>query len=126
MSAFLKIRRIETSKHECAKFTEVSLFLPSENLKGQQVYALFKCELYLVNGLQANILIRNDILAFKDFILNLKMCYAVVESCGITIPIKARQRGRFSKRQLLAKSDEIVPPCSKIMIPFLPVLLLDD
>ena len=50
MFALLKVIGIGTSKHKSAQFAEISLFLPDENLEGQQVYALIKCKLYLVNG----------------------------------------------------------------------------
>lgn len=47
-------------------------------------------------------------------------------SCGVTILIKARQKSQFLKRQLFAKNDGIVPPCSKTIIPLLSIPLLDD
>lgn len=122
----LKVRRIGTSKHKFAQFAEVFLFLPGENVEGQQVYALFKCELYLVEGFQVNILIKNNILTLKGFILNLRIGHAVVGSCGVIISIKARQKGQFLKKQLLAKSNGIVPLCSKTMIPLLLVPLSDN
>ncbi len=50
----------------------------------------------------------------------------MVENCGVTIPIKAKQKGQFLKRQLLVKSDGIVPPCCKTMTLLFPVPLLDD
>lgn len=98
MSTSLKVRGIRSSKHEFAQFVEVSLFLPGENVKSQQVYALFKCELHLVKSFRANILVKNNILAPESFIFNLKIGHAIMESCGVTIRIKARQRGQFIKR----------------------------
>lgn len=103
------------------------LFLPGEDKKGQRVYALFKCELHLVEGLRANILVGNDILSPEGFVLNAKMGHAVIGSCGVTIPVKAKQRGRqFLKRRLLTKDDGVVPPRSETRIPLLPVPLPDD
>lgn len=59
-------------------------------MKNQQIYTYFKCKLYLVKGFKANILIKNNVFASKSFILNHKMRHTVVESCKVTIPIKAR------------------------------------
>lgn len=98
MSTPLKIRGIRSSKHKSAQFAEVTLFLLGENVEGQHIYALFKCELYLVKDLRANILVENNILAPEGFILNFKRDHAIVESCRVTIAIKARQRGQFPKR----------------------------
>lgn len=126
MSTILKVRRIGASKYEFAQFAELSLFLPGENDKGQKVYTSFKCELHLVEGLRANMLIGKDILAPENFLLNIGLGYAVVGSCGVKITIKAKQRGQFLRRKLLAENDGVVSPCFEAMILILPVPLPDD
>ena len=126
MSTPLKVRGIGTSKHESAQFAEVSLFLPGESNEGQKVYASIRCELHLVEGLRANILIGNDMLAPESFVLNISLGHALVGSCGVKIIIRARQRGQFLKRKLLAEKDELILPRSETMIPLLPVPLPDD
>ena len=71
-------------------------------------------------------LIGNNILAPENFVLNMRLGYAIVGSCRIKITIKTRQRGQFLRRKLLAENDGIVPPRFEAMIPILPVPLLDD
>lgn len=61
-----------------------------ENNKGQKVYASIRCELHLVDGLRANILIGNNILAPESFVLNVGLGHALVESYGVKITIKAK------------------------------------
>ena len=126
MSIPLKIRGIGTSKHESAQFAEVALFLPGESNKGQRVYASIRCELHLVEGLRANILIGNNILAPESFVLNVGLGHALVGSCGVKIAIRAKQRGQFLKKRLLAEKNRVIPPRSETMVPFLPVPLPDD
>ena len=126
MSTPLKVRGIGTSKHESAQFAEVSLFFPGESGEGQQVYASIRCELHLVEGLRANILIGNDILAPEGFVLNVALGHALVGSCGVKITIRAKQRDQFLKKRLLAEKDGVVPPRSETMVPLLPIPLLDD
>ena len=126
MSTPLKVRGIGTSKHESAQFAEVSLFLPGESNEGQRVYASIRCELHLVEGLRANILIGNNILAPESFVLNIGLGHALIGSCGVKITIKAKQRGQFLKKRLLAEKDGVVPPRSETMVPLLPVPLPDD
>lgn len=126
MSTSLKVRGIGTSKHKSAQFAEVSLFLSEESDKGQRVYASIRCELYLVEGLRANILIGNSILAPESFVLNVALGHALVESCKVKITIRARQRGQFLKKRLLAEKDGVIPPRSETMVPLLPVPLPDD
>ncbi len=126
MSTPLKVREIGTSKHKSAQFTEVSLFLLGESNEGQKVYASIRCELHLVKRLRANILIGNDILAPESFILNISLDHVLVGSCEVKITIKARQRGQFLKKRLLAEKDGVIPPRSETMVPLLPVPFPDD
>ena len=60
MSTPLKVRGIGASKYESTQFAELSLFLPGKDNKGQKVYAFIRCELHLVKGLRANILVGNN------------------------------------------------------------------
>lgn len=126
ISTPLKIREIRTSKHKSAQFAEVSFFFPGKSDKGQKVYASIRCELHLVKRLRANILIGNNILAAESFVLNVALSHALVESCGVKITIRARQRGQFLKKRLLAKKKRVLPPRSRTMVPLLLVLLPND
>ena len=109
MSISLKVKGIRASNYESAQFAELSLFLPGENDERQKVYASFICELHLVEGLKANILIGNNILAPESFILNLGLGYAIMESCRVKLTIRARQRGQFFRRRLLLRITGLYP-----------------
>lgn len=126
MSIPLKIRGIGASKHKSAQFAELSLFLLGENDKEQKVYASFKYELHLVEGLRAKMLIGNNILALENLVLNIGLGHSIVGSCGVKITIKATQRGQFLRRKLLAENNEVVPPCFEAIIPILPVPVPDN
>ena len=126
MSTPLKVRGIGTSKYKSAQFAEVALFLPGESNKGQKVYASIRCELHLVKSFRANILIGNNILASKSFVLNVTLGHALMGSCGVKIAVRVRQRGQFLKRRLLAEKDDVIPPRSKTMISLLSVPLPND
>lgn len=90
MSIFLKIRGIEISKYKSAQFAELSFFLPEKNNKKQKVYVFIKWELYLVNGLKANILISNNIFAPESFVMNVKLGHALEISYRVKITIKTK------------------------------------
>ena len=126
MSPPLKVREIGTLKHKSVQFVEVALFLLGESNKGQKVYASIRCKLHPVEGLRANILIGNDIFASKSFGLNVGLGHALVGSCRVKIVVRARQRGQFQKKRLLAEKDKVIPPRSETMIPLLPIPLLDE
>ena len=126
MSTPFKVRGIGSSKHKSTQFAELCFFLLEEDNKGQKVYASIRYELHLVEGLRANILVGNDILAPESFVLNVGLGHALVGSCGVKIAVRARQRGPFLKKRLLAERDEVVPPRSEAVIPILPLPLPDD
>ena len=58
--------------------------------------------------------------------ININKNRALIESCGVTIPINVKQRGQFLRRNLLASGDNVVPPRSETMIPLAPVSLPND
>ena len=126
MSTHLNVSGIGTLRHKSAQFATISLYYSGENQAGQQVYAPIKCELHLVDGLRVNILVGNDILSPESFAINISKNRALIGICGVTIAINARQRRQFLRRKLLASYNNMIPPCSKSMIPLAPVSLPDD
>lgn len=126
MSISLKVREIEASKHEFAQFAKLSLFFLEKNNKKRNIYTSIKCELYLIDGLKANILIGNNILTSESFVLNVGLGHALVGSCRVTITVRVKQRGQFLRKRLLAERDKVVALCSETIIPLLPMPLPDD
>ena len=92
ISTPLKVRGRGASKHKSGEFTALSLYFPGRNDAGQQVYASLTCEIHLVEGLSANLLIGNDIMSPEDFVIDVKKKSVLIGSCGVTVPIDARQR----------------------------------
>ena len=90
MSISLKVRGIKALNYQSAQFAKLFLFLLEENNKKQKVYAFIRYELHLVDGLKANILIGNNIIISKSFVLNIRLSQALMESCGVKITIKAK------------------------------------
>lgn len=90
MSTLLKIRGISASKHKSGEFATLFLYFPEKNNAGQQVYASLTYEIYLVKGLRANLLIRNNIMSLKGFIIDIKKRSVFIESCEVTVPIDVR------------------------------------
>lgn len=126
MSTHLKFRGKEASKYKSVQFAQLFLFFSGKNNKEQKVYTSIRCELYLVEGLRANILMGNNILAPESFVLNVGLGHSLMESCRVKITFRAIQRSQFLRKKLLTEKNKFVPPRSKAMIPLLPELLSDD
>lgn len=86
----MKIRRIRVSKYKSAQFAKLFFFFLDENNKEQKVYISFKCKLYLLKNLRADILIKNNILVPESFILNVGLGHAIMESYTVKITIRTR------------------------------------
>lgn len=69
---------------------------------------------------------RNDALAFEEFVININKQCAFIKSYEVTIPITAGQRRQFLRRKLLAGKERIVQSRSDTMIFLLQVPLSND
>lgn len=126
MSTPLKVRGIGALKHKSEEFTALFLYFPRKDGAGKLVYASVRCEIHLVGGLRANLLIGNDIMSPENFVIDIEKKSTLIRSCGVTIPISARQRGQFLTRRLLTSEISVVPPRSEAMIPLVPVSVPDN
>ena len=126
MLTLLKVRGISTSKHKSGEFVALFLYFLGKNNAGQQVYASLTCEIHLVKGLRANLLIGNDIMSSEGFIIDVKKRSALIENCRITVSIDARQRGQFLTRRLLSSQETVVLPCLEAMVSLVYLPLADD
>lgn len=126
MSTLLKVRRIEASKYKSRKFTALSLYFSGKNNVGQLVYTSLTYKIHLVKDLRANLLISNDIISSKIFVIDVKGRSAFIGSCGVTVAIDAKQRGQFLTRKLLVSQETVVSPHSEAMILLVSLLLFDN
>lgn len=110
MSTPLKVRGIGTSKYKSEEFAALSLYFPGKDGAGKLVYASVRCEIHLVEDLKANLLIGNDIMSPENFVIDIEKRTTLIKSCGVTIPISARQRGQFPTKKLLTSEVSVVPP----------------
>lgn len=90
----LKVRGIGASRHESDEFVSMSLYFSGVNSANRPAYAHVHKELHLVNGLKANLLVGNNILAAERVIIDLANKSAMISSCQMTISVAARPRGR--------------------------------
>ena len=90
MSTSLKIRGIGASKHESSEFATLSLYFPGKNGVGDLVYAALQCEIHLVEGLRANLLIGNNIMSPEAMAIDLGKKTALTDACGVTINMKMK------------------------------------
>lgn len=67
ISMFLKIKSIVTFKYKISEYVIILLYFIKMQQDGSFVYTSIQHELYLVEGLKANIFDRNNILGLEKF-----------------------------------------------------------
>ena len=126
MSTPLRVRGIGSSKHNSGEYAILFLYFSSKDNASQQVYASLTYKIHLIKGLRTNLLIGNNIMSLKNFIIDIKKKIVLIESCDVTVLINARQRGQFLTRKLFASQETVVPPRSEAMILLIPLSLPDN
>ena len=126
MSSPLKVRGMGASKHESSEFAALSLYFSGKNNVGDLVYAALQCEIHLVEGLYANLLIGNDIRSPEAMVIDLGKKTALIDACKVTINVNTKQRGQFFARKVLTSQDSVIPPRSEALISLVKLPLPDD
>ena len=78
--------------------------------------AYLRRELYIVDNLRVKILIRNNIIKFKEIVINVINKKARINNYSITINIIARSRDEFIRRKIYIKISIFVSSHSEIML----------
>lgn len=85
MANLLKVRGIRSSKHESDKFISMFLDFSDINSRNRPIYLQIYWKLHLVEGLKANLLVSNNILATEELIINIANKTAIISRCQIII-----------------------------------------
>ena len=126
MASLLKVRRVGASKHKTSEYLITPIYLPGQNTSGEEVLACFRRELYLVDDLRAKILLGNDILGPEGVVVDVADHKAFIGSCQVIVPLSARQRGQFIRKNVHTKMASVIPPHSEILVPTKTISLPND
>lgn len=116
MAIFLKMHSIRAFKHELDKFVLMPIYFLGVEKYKQLVYACIYRKMHLIDGLKANILVKNNIMALKDLMIDLANFITFISSCNVWIAIIARQRGQPLRKKLMADTTVFLPPNSKSLV----------
>lgn len=126
MPVFLKVRGISASKHKSKDVALITIYISGIDKKGREVYASISCKLHLVDGLNANMLVGNNVLCTEGFAINFFTSFALIYSCDVKININVKQRSKFLRHRALANTPTIIPPCLEALVAFQCIKLPDS
>ncbi len=122
----VSVRGLGTSRHQTDEYVLVPFYCPGVDENGQKALACIRRELHIVDDLRAKMLIGNDIVGAERFVIDVANSKASIGSCNIEVPIEARQRGQFTRRNVHAKLATVVPPRSELIVSVSSKSLPDD
>ena len=89
MISSLKIRDLNTNRHEIWKYVICDIYLL--NIKNDKKIMLFiQREIYLINNLKINILIKNDITSVEKFIIDMTKKHVIINNINVFIALNIR------------------------------------
>lgn len=118
ISILIKVKGISISRHKSEKFVLTLFYFSELNGENPEIYICIKCELYLVHGFKANILIDNNILYIESFLINLINTSTQIQSYSIDIIISAKYYFWFLKYKVLTNIIIFILPKSKVLVLF--------
>ena len=83
-------------------------------------------KLYIVDNLRVKILIKNNIIRFKEIIINVINKKVRINNYSITVNIIARSRDEFVRRKIYIKISIFVSSHSEIMLLIKEINLFND
>lgn len=106
----LKVREIESLKHESNECISMSLYFSRIELRNHPIYAHIFQKLHLVKGLKANLLVGNNILATERVIIDFANKTTIILSYQVIISVTTQSIGYpVQKKVLVDKSFTIFP-----------------
>ena len=88
--------------------------------------AYLRRELHIVDNLRVKILIKNNIIKFKEIVIDVINKKVRINNYSITINITARSRGEFIRRKIYIKISIFVSSHSEIMLLIKRINLFND
>ena len=105
-----RVREIKNNIYEINKYILYKIYLFNEKNKTKRIIIIKTTlrEIYLVNILAANMLLRNDILVLKEIDLLFFKKIAYIDSCNIDISIEVQFKESLIRRVINLKKITII------------------
>lgn len=81
MATSIIIRGLEDNKHVTDQYAMTNIYISAKNSQKKLVTVHIQCEIYLILGLKANMLVKTKIIILEQFVLDFNKKTAFIESC---------------------------------------------
>ena len=115
MITFLKIRDLNTHRHESAEYVICDIHLKKEK-NDKSITSILRREVHLINNFKANMLIDNDVIESKEIIINSIKKQTFITSTNATISIEVRLSKNNIQRSIHIRKTTIVSFHTEIIV----------
>jgi hypothetical protein len=115
MTISLIVRDIEANVHEIKEYVNFSIYFSSKNdfIRMTEIHK----KMHLMKELKVNMLIKNDILKSKKFIINVQKKKTIICNCeDMIIEMKIHQREFFVRRNVISQFFNVISSESYVKI----------
>ena len=126
MTSLLKIRGVGFLKYEISEYIIQDLYFSKLDDKGYKMLICIRRKLHIVDDLRAKMLIENNILELKDFIINIINKKICINNYKIEIKISFHSRDEFIRRKIHVKQVIIMSSYFNVMLIIKAIDLLID
>ena len=122
-----RMREIKNNIYEINEYIIYKIYLSNEKNKNKRIVTIktISREIYLIDKLVVDILLKNDILVSKEVNLLFLKKIAYIDNCDMNISIEVHLKESLIRRVINLKKAFIIPPYSNVTITIYHLNLLD-
>ena len=116
MIIFITIRDLKTDKYIINEYVIIFMIFTEKNDKKNNVRVMFRREAHIMNNLKINILMKNEILSFKEIFIDFEKSIARINSCSVIVFIEMRTFNKTVFKSIHLRKTITISARSKIPI----------
>ena len=103
MTLSLKVREVDFIKHEIIEYVIINLYFSKTNFQRNKILIYFRKEIYIINDFRIKLLINNNIINFKNIIVDVINKSVFIKNYKIKIEISVYPHNEFIKKKIYIK-----------------------
>ena len=100
MQTSLRVKDIESFTHKFIEYVCISVYFSGFTKNDFSALTFIAREIHLINDLKAKMLIENDLLSSKDFIIDIEKKSTTIDSCEINIALEIQFKDSFVRKNI--------------------------
>ena len=109
MISFITVRNLKIIQHQCENYVILFIYFTNIDIDNKFVKTFIERKIHFIKNLKINMFIDNDIIVFKNILIDFKKQKIIVRNCDITISFEIRLKIiRVQIRSIYAKKEFVI------------------